>query len=144
MTTKNKKESLPPLRTFSTPRRLHVGTTFSKESMTHQSFKAECDINRIVGNYQQTGMMPSNILQNPQYGEAPTMDLKEALDTVNQLKEQFNNQSVFQTFDEYVDFMQNYDPNLEPEEVPNAEPEKAENPPPSPPAKPASQEASAD
>jgi len=45
--------------------------------LTHQSFKDECDITRIVETYARTGIIPAHRLE-PHYGEAPDADLFEA------------------------------------------------------------------
>lgn len=39
------------------------------ECMTKQSFKDECDLNLILQKYSQTGQLPSNMKENPQYGD---------------------------------------------------------------------------
>lgn len=45
-----------------------VSLEFKKPSMTEQHFKDECDINNIVAQYQQTGVMPSGDRQ-PLFGD---------------------------------------------------------------------------
>lgn len=45
-----------------------VSIEFKKPSMTEQHFKDECDINNIVAQYQQTGVMPSGDRQ-PLFGD---------------------------------------------------------------------------
>lgn len=44
---------------------------------THQSFKDECDITRIVDTYARTGIIPTHRMQ-PIYGDAPESTLFEA------------------------------------------------------------------
>lgn len=45
-----------------------VSVEFTKPSLTEQHFKDECDINNIVAQYQQTGVMPSGDRQ-PLFGD---------------------------------------------------------------------------
>lgn len=45
-----------------------VGLEFTEPSMTEQHFKAECDINNIVAQYQQTGILPSGT-REPLFGD---------------------------------------------------------------------------
>ena len=68
--------SIPRVRgPFDRPR---VAISFDPErGLTHQSFKDECDINRIVENYARTGIVPARRLE-PIYGDAPDADLFEA------------------------------------------------------------------
>lgn len=54
------------------PRR-KVVLEFPNPSKTHQSFKDECDINRIVARYQKTGLLPQ-VNSQPQYGDFCTSD----------------------------------------------------------------------
>ncbi|AXL14518.1 internal scaffolding protein [Microviridae sp.] len=59
-------------------------------SLTKQSFKAECDMNNIIAKFHQTGELPRSTHNiEPQYGEVPSQDLKEALDTIDNLKREF-------------------------------------------------------
>lgn len=45
-----------------------VGLEFTEPSMTEQHFKAECDINNIVAQYEVTGVLPSGDRQ-PLFGD---------------------------------------------------------------------------
>ena len=64
--------------------------TYNEEpSMTKQSFKDEVDINNIVAKFEQ-GVIPVMASGEPQYGDSPVMDLKEALDTVFDARGEFN------------------------------------------------------
>lgn len=45
---------------------------------THQSFKDECDINRIVETYARTGIVTHTNRLEAQYGDAPSQNLYEA------------------------------------------------------------------
>lgn len=51
---------------YNTPPKVSI--EFVKPSMTEQHFKDECDINHIVAQYQQTGVMPSGNRQ-PLFGD---------------------------------------------------------------------------
>lgn len=50
----------------------------SHDGITRQSFKDECDINRIVETYARTGIVPGVRNIAPEYGDAPSSDLFEA------------------------------------------------------------------
>jgi len=57
---------------------------------THQSFKDECDINRIVKKANSTGILPTLIKQNPQYGDfSEPLDYQQSLNTIMLANEQF-------------------------------------------------------
>jgi hypothetical protein len=59
--------------------RKRVSISFDPErGRTHQSFKEECDINRIVETHANTGLVTHVARISPQYGESPDMDLFEA------------------------------------------------------------------
>lgn len=59
---------------------------------TVQSFKDDCDINKIMEKYATTGALPDLIKQNPQYGDfASAPDYQTALNLVNHAHEQFEN-----------------------------------------------------
>jgi len=59
-------------------------------TLTKQSFKDECDINNILKKYESTGVLPSLILENPQYGDYSDVPAYQtALDTVMKAEEQF-------------------------------------------------------
>ncbi|AXL14568.1 internal scaffolding protein [Microviridae sp.] len=62
--------------------RKRVQISFKSPTLTKQYFKDECDINNIVNRFQETGQIPLTNNLDPQYGFAPTMDLKTALDLV--------------------------------------------------------------
>lgn len=70
-----------------------AGKIFCKkeEGKTRQSFKEECDINKIVAKYKKTGRLPELIRQNPIYGDfSKSFDYQEALNTVQKAQLQFN------------------------------------------------------
>lgn len=48
-----------------------------ERGLTHQSFKDECDIHRIVDTYARTGIVPAQRLK-PRFGDCPETDLFEA------------------------------------------------------------------
>ena len=54
-----------------------VETVIGDDDLTHQSFKDECDITRIVETYARTGIVPGRRME-PQYGECPDTTLFEA------------------------------------------------------------------
>jgi len=61
------------------------------ESKTHQSFKDQCDINRVMSKYAKTGVLPELIKTNPVYGDfSSAPDYQEAQNIVIKAKEQFN------------------------------------------------------
>lgn len=75
--------------------------TFTDPVLTKQSFKDECDINHIVSRFQTTGNLPFNNMSDPQYGFAPEIDFKTALDLTKSLQTEFSNLS-----DEKKDFFE--------------------------------------
>lgn len=59
--------------------RVRTAVCFDPEKgLTHQSFKDECDIHRIVETYARTGIIPRGRKMEPMYGEAPETTLFEA------------------------------------------------------------------
>jgi phage internal scaffolding protein len=76
---KMKKETI----TFRTAYSPQVRVTFSTSglSRTKQSFKAECDVNNILRNYNKTGIMPENF--NPgEYRDVDGIDYQESMQMV--------------------------------------------------------------
>jgi phage internal scaffolding protein len=74
-----KKETI----TFRTGYSPQVHVTFSTigDSRTKQSFKAECDVNNILKNYNKTGIMPENF--NPgEYRDVDGIDYQESMQMV--------------------------------------------------------------
>lgn len=67
------------------------GLDFSgQDSMTCQSFKDECDVNRIVSSFEKTGVIPHGNTSSPMYGDFSTsFDYKEALELVMHAEESF-------------------------------------------------------
>lgn len=86
-------------------------------SMTKQAFKEEADMNNIVQRFQETGQIPWNTSDNPQYGVAPVLDLKGALDLIKAGRQEFDELSpaVQEMFhgdsDLYLNFLSEYDAN---------------------------------
>lgn len=115
------------------------GLEFKEESMTQQHFRDDCDINRIMQRYQETGVLIDPIVgtgRQPMFGEFDSeFDLREAMDKVNMAYEQFNQlpSRIRERFDnspaklmEFLRDPDNYDealklglvrPRSEPEEV---------------------------
>lgn len=88
---KTKINNIPdPQNTVKLNTRKRVQITFPSESKTKQYFREECNINHIVAKFSQTGQLPSNVNRlEPQYGDAPTIDLKQSLDQVKKLHAEF-------------------------------------------------------
>lgn len=53
-----------------------VQVTFTEPSLTKQSFKDECDINRIMARYQATGLLPNINEMPPQYLDVTGIDFQ--------------------------------------------------------------------
>ncbi|AXL15302.1 internal scaffolding protein [Microviridae sp.] len=51
-------------------------------SMTKQSFRDECDINKIMAKFQRTGAIDHFAKHAPQYGDATAIELQDALNVV--------------------------------------------------------------
>jgi len=119
-----------------------------EESMTHQSFKEECDINTIMAKYKRTGLITHVNEHQGQYGQF--VDVQDYQTSMNQiidaqnafmelpaaLRKRFNNDAG-----DFLAFVQ--DPKNADEMVdlglrprPPAEPRTEASPPPAPPPKP--------
>lgn len=62
----------------------------SGQSRTHQSFKADADVNNILSRYRKTGQLPELIQANPQYGDfSDVPSYQESLNRVIFAQEQF-------------------------------------------------------
>ena len=73
-----------------TPKRKPHALYFDPEDTpVKQSFKDECDINRIVSQYTRTGQITHTNRGVAHYGYAPAVDFREALDLVRDQEEQF-------------------------------------------------------
>lgn len=63
----------------------------SEEMLTKQAFKDECDINRILKNYNSTGTISHFNTATGSYADLPeATDFQQALETVRQANEAFN------------------------------------------------------
>lgn len=72
------------------PKRRRVFSDTVGESMTHQSFKDECDINNIIRTWERTGLDPSRADKTPRYGDFSDMsDYHEALNLVSDVNNAF-------------------------------------------------------
>lgn len=67
----------------------HPGHTPTGVSRTKQSFGDECDINKILAQYENNGILPQDNPLTPQYGEAPTQDFRDMMEIVVQSRESF-------------------------------------------------------
>jgi len=67
-----------------------------KDALTEQSHKNECDINLILAQFMQTGLMPNMKNNNPQYGDVSEIDFQ---DIQNQLA---NAKTLFEELPEHV------------------------------------------
>lgn len=57
--------------------RVKLSITFPPEGMTKQSFKDECDVNRIMARYLATGELPNINALPPQYLDVTALDFQE-------------------------------------------------------------------
>jgi len=74
------------------PKSLPLQKRYTSPSIprTKQSFRADCDINRIMQKYFETGILPDLIKRNPQYGDfSEVHSFQEAQNIVAKAKEQF-------------------------------------------------------
>lgn len=62
---------------------------FPEPSRTKQSFRDETDVNRIMARYMQTGMISHLNPREPNYGVAPSIDFREAMEIVRNTQTQF-------------------------------------------------------
>lgn len=62
---------------------------FSKPSMTKQSFKDECDINKIMKKFERTGAITHYAKYGAEYGDATQIELQDALNVVARADEMF-------------------------------------------------------
>lgn len=86
-----------------------------EESKTKQSFKDQCNINKIVDRFQRTGVLPATQNALPRFMDVPQTDLLSALNLVReaeslfyqvpaQIRKKVNNNPV-----EFLQFIQNPD-----------------------------------
>lgn len=57
--------------------RLRIALEFPEQGRTKQSFKDECDVNKIVARFQATGELPNVNNMPPQYLDVTAMDFQE-------------------------------------------------------------------
>lgn len=69
--------------------RLRVAITFEGEGLTKQGFKDECDINRIMARYAETGMLDPRLAREGRFGEIPDTDYQEAMFIVAEARSAF-------------------------------------------------------
>ncbi len=83
-----------------TPRK-RVRIKFEKKGKTKQSFKDECDINKIIARHTRTGVLVHQNANAPTYGYATSQDFATAMRTVTDAQNTFNNLSeeIQQRFD---------------------------------------------
>lgn len=70
--------------------RIRVTSDPVGESMTVQSFKDECDINKIMARYVKTGVITHLNPAEPRYGFAPAGDFLGAMSLVTQAQQSFD------------------------------------------------------
>lgn len=95
-----------------TPRK-RVQIKFDKKTKTKQSFKDECDINKIIARHTRTGVITHQNNNTPNYGYATGQDFASAMRTVTDAQNAFNNLSdeIQQRFNgnpsELLEFIEN-------------------------------------
>lgn len=96
-------------------KRKRVTLKFTQSSLTEQSHAATCNINNIVKKFTETGILPTNNYENGQYGFAPNIDFKTALDMVKNTHREFDEldpteKALFNhNPEQYADFLVNYE-----------------------------------
>jgi len=73
---------------YSVPFRVQI--TFTSEGKTKQSFKDECDINRIMDRFKATGELPNVNQMPPQYLDVTEMDFQEHQNFIAGANSMFN------------------------------------------------------
>lgn len=102
------------MKSTSLPKRKRVQLTFNEPSLTEQTHKQSCDINYIIKKFSQTGQLLNENTMEKQYGEAPAIDLKSALDLVKNSHQEFNELSpeikaaFSENPDNYFEFLHQY------------------------------------
>lgn len=71
-------------------KRPHAITFDPKKSMTKQSFKDECNINKIMEKFQRSGIINHYAAHAPTYGDASPVDYLEALQVIATASEMFD------------------------------------------------------
>lgn len=80
--------SLRPYRHCASPR-VRVALHFDGPGKTLQAFKEECDINRIMKRYQQTGVIDHVNRVEPKFGDVDAVDFQTALHVVMDAEARF-------------------------------------------------------
>lgn len=70
--------------------RERLSISFPAESRTKQSFRDECNINKIMAKYKSTGAIPHLNNRTPQYGLASGNDFAESMRIVKDAQEMFD------------------------------------------------------
>lgn len=124
---------------FNRPGRVRLKA--GKITRTKQSFKDECDINKIMAKYQRTGAVTHFNRHSPQYGFASADDFAQSMRIVTQAQEMFEDlpSSIRQRFsnspENFLAFVQNPE-NASEMETLGLTTKKAESPPGDAPAAP--------
>lgn len=63
--------------------------SFAPEGRTKQSFKDECDINRIMARFAKTGVFEHLALSAPSFGDVSDIDFQACMDVVAEARERF-------------------------------------------------------
>lgn len=80
----------PNLQSHTSAKQLNFSISFPKTSKhTRQEFKAECDINTIMGKYMRTGELPHVNLVAPQYFDASGVDFQTHMNAIAEAKSLF-------------------------------------------------------
>lgn len=87
---KKTKLKLPRIRSRAHERRTRLQISFPGHSLTKQSFKDECDINKIMAQYVKTGTIQHVKLHAPEYGFASSLDFGESIRVVTKAQEMFD------------------------------------------------------
>lgn len=101
-----------PCHSLSTPNRRRVRTPVGGPSLTRQEFSDECDINKILRRYQQTGALTHFATYAPQYGDFNACDLQTAQNLLNRARILYadlpsNIRAEFPTPELFFSFVQN-------------------------------------
>lgn len=83
-------DTLPYFYRSSTSPRNPVRLTFAGQGKTHQSFRDECDINRIMGRYAITGVLDFLNKKEAVYADVSEADFQRSMDIVVQANAMFD------------------------------------------------------
>jgi len=103
--------------------RVSVSVAFPERGRTKQSFKDECDINRIMAKYQRTGLVEFVNNNEARYGDFSGFDFSQSMNVVakanemfaqlpSNIRKRFNNDAV-----EFVSFIDDDANRLEAEKL---------------------------